>query len=92
MNAFDAAGLARLARALAAEPRHVLVAAARVARLRETQPDATIDITAILRDARADVPFARGAGALLATPIASFAPDETDRALAVLWPAAAADA
>ena len=84
MSAFDAARLAALARRLDASPRHTLVAAARLARA--TTLATGVPRTAILREAQAAAPFAAGAGALLATPIAAFAQDETDRAFAVLWP------
>ncbi|HEY0232364.1 MAG TPA: hypothetical protein VGC55_14025 [Dokdonella sp.] len=86
MNAFDAERFARLAHTLQASPRHLLVAAARLARLHEhTAPD-TAQRRAIIDDAGRGTRAAEDAAALLLTPIASYAQDDTDRALASVWP------
>ncbi|MEO5626574.1 MAG: hypothetical protein ABIQ70_11255 [Dokdonella sp.] len=85
MNEFGVQRLATLAAKLGTSPRHLLVAVARLAR-----DDARDDPTRrhrIVADARAARRAAEGAAALLATPVASFASDELDRALASLWPA-----
>ncbi|NCT68556.1 MAG: hypothetical protein GXC76_13090 [Rhodanobacteraceae bacterium] len=83
MSAPDPARLAALARRLGLSPRGLALAAARLAR--EPAP-----VDAARR--RALIDAARGAAnsdaaLLLATPIADFAQDEVDRALAGLWPA-----
>jgi len=75
--------LARIAAACGAQPRDLLVAAARLAR----SPDADAAlIDAVIAQARAPDGAARAAGALLATPTASFALDDIDHALALIWP------
>lgn len=85
MTPVDAQALAALGRRLGRSPRQVLVAAARLAQA--TRADG-----ATSREILAAVDFSAHAGAqvaaLLLTPIASFALDETDAALASLWPRA----
>lgn len=83
MNALDAERLMRLAQALRAQPRHLLVAAARLARLREQDAADPVRRSTILRETGS--PAAEHAAALLSTPIASYAQDDTDRALASVW-------
>jgi len=85
VNALDPERVARLAQALRAQPRHVLVAAARLAHLRERGAVDPAQRLTILRETAS--PVAERAAALLLTPIASYAQDDTDRALASLWPA-----
>ncbi|MEO5558050.1 MAG: hypothetical protein ABIO49_00090 [Dokdonella sp.] len=85
MNEFGVQRLATLAATLGISPRHLLVAVARLAR--DDVEDNPVRRQRVLADARAARRAAEGAAALLATPIASFAPDELDRALASLWPA-----
>jgi hypothetical protein len=82
MNAPDPARLAALARRLGLSPRGLALAAARLAR----EPEADrARVRALVQAARAGA--TSGAALLLATPIADFAHDEVDRALAGLWPA-----
>lgn len=84
MSDVDAERLARLARAFGLAPRQLALAAARLAR------DEAADsprLRAALAAARAPSAAAQNVAALLATPIASFALDDVDRALAALWPA-----
>lgn len=85
MIAFDAQRFSALAAAFGTSPRHLLVAVARLAR-----DGAMVDParrTRAVADARSELGAAEGVAALLLTPIASFAMDELDRALANLWPA-----
>lgn len=85
MIPFDAQRFSALAAALCTPPRHLLVAAARLAR-----DGAMVDPvhrSLAVADARGALGAAEGVAALLLTPIASFAMDEVDRALANLWPA-----
>ena len=85
MTPFDAQRFSELALTLGMSPRHLLVAIARLARDgAESTPARRLRVMA---DARGDLGAAEGVAALLATPIASFAQDELDRALASLWPA-----
>lgn len=84
-RAFDRARIDALAQALRMSPRQLLIAAARLAREEVTAtPERR---SAVLADARAALASAEGAAALLLTPIAGFAQDDTDRALASLWAA-----
>lgn len=83
MTAFDAARLAALSRNLRVAPRHLLVLLAQ--RVHAQALDAPLSPTA-LAAARAPVAAAESAAALLLTPIAAFALDETDHALAAVWP------
>ncbi|GAA0712854.1 hypothetical protein [Dokdonella soli] len=86
MSAFATQRIAGLARALGVSPRQALLAAARLAR-DGTTGDAQRRCE-IVRDARAQLTAMQGTAALLlATPIASFAQDDVERALASLWPA-----
>lgn len=81
MSPFDAHRFAAVAASLQVSPRHLLVAAARLG-------SADVDASRrerIVADARAALRAAEGVAALLATPVASFAQDELDRALASLW-------
>ncbi len=85
MIPFDAQRFSVLAAALDTPPRHLLVAAARLAR-----DGAIVDPAhraRVVADARGGLGAAEGVAALLLTPIASFAMDELDRALANPWPA-----
>ena len=83
MKAFDVDRFAALARSLRIAPRHLLVALAQ-----RVRTNALYDLLqpAALAAARAPDASAEQTAALLMTPIASFALDETDRAFAVLWP------
>lgn len=83
MNAFDAARLEKLVRALDLAPRQIALAAARLAR---DAGGGSARRCAVLTDARAAAPATRHAAALLATPIAAFALDDADCLLATLWP------
>lgn len=85
MSEFGVQRLATLAATLGISPRHLLVAVARLAR--DDVEDDPVRRQRVLADARAARRAAESAAALLATPIASFAPDELDRALASIWPA-----
>jgi len=85
LNTLEPERLARLAHALRTSPRHVLVAAARLARMHEQGTADPAQRRAIVRETGS--PAAERTAALLLTPIASFAQDDTDRALASLWPA-----
>jgi hypothetical protein len=85
---FSAERLARIAAACDAQPRDLLVAAARLAHAPGAETDVE-RIGALIRQARAPGAAARAAGALLATPTASFALDDIDHALALIWPAPA---
>lgn len=85
MIPFDAQRFSALATALDTPPRHLLVAAARLAR-GDAMADPAHRAQAVA-DARGALGAAEGVAALLLTPIASFAMDELDRALANLWPA-----
>ena len=87
MNAFDAARFAQLAQALQASPRHLLVAAARLARQHEHGAVDTAQRRAIMQDSSRGMRAAEDVAALLRTPIASYAQDDADRALASLWSA-----
>jgi len=84
-RAFNRARIDALAQALRMSPRQLLVAAARLAR--EDAAAAPERRRAALADARAALAPAEGVAALLSTPIASFAQDDVDRALASLWAA-----
>jgi hypothetical protein len=87
MNAFDAPRIDALARALELSPRQLLVAAMRLARA-----DAADSANEAERRRRALAqvcvapPATEAVAALLLTPIASYAQDDIDRALANLWP------
>ncbi len=83
MKAFDADRFAALARSLGIAPRHLLVALAQ--RVRTNAFDGPLQRAAVAA-ARAPDAGAEQTAALLTTPIASFALDETDRAFTVLWP------
>lgn len=85
MNEPDAGLIARLAKAIRVPPRHLLIAAARTARLHE---HGTLDPArqrAIVR-AAAGLREAEDAAALLLTPIASYAQAHVADALACVWP------
>lgn len=86
MNAFDARRIETLARASGVSTRQWLIAAAQLARDGACAHPARH--RRILAAARVPTCAAEQAAALLLTPIAGFALDETDRALALLWPAA----
>lgn len=87
MNAFDAPRIAALAHALELPPRHVLVAAMQLAR---ADAAGSANNAARRRHAIAQVcaapPAAEAVAALLLTPVASYAQDDIDSALANLWP------
>ncbi|MEO7323932.1 MAG: hypothetical protein ABIW82_03805 [Dokdonella sp.] len=85
MNEFGVQRLATLAALLGTSPRHLLVAVARLAR--DEAEDEPMRRQRVVADARTALRAAEAAAALLATPVASFATDELDRALASLWPA-----
>jgi len=87
MNALDVERIGQLARSLQAHPRHVLIAAARLARLHEHGAVDTAQRRALVQASRRSLRAAEAAAALLRTPIASYAQDDVDRALASLWPA-----
>jgi hypothetical protein len=85
VSPFDTQRFSALSAMLGVAPRHLLVA---VARLADDEPN--VDPARrqrVVADARVGWHAAEGVAALLATPIASFAQDELDRALASLWPA-----
>lgn len=85
MNAIDPQRIARLARACGVSPRQLVLAAVRIGTdgtgSEQRSPRAAL--------AAARVPSAQAvaAAALLMTPITRFALDDTDRALAAVWPA-----
>ena len=87
MNAFDEPRIAALAHALELPPRHLLVAAMQLARADAAD---SANKAGRRRHAIAQVcaapPAAEVVAALLLTPIASYAQDDIDRALASLWP------
>jgi hypothetical protein len=83
MSPFDAQRFAALAASLDVLPRYLLVAAARIARDGVSADPARFQRA--IAEARTPRGAAEGAALLLATPVASFAQDETDRALASLW-------
>jgi hypothetical protein len=84
MSSLDGDRLTRLSTTLDASPRQLLVAAARLARLHTLGHVDALQRLAILRDATAAMPASERVGALLGTPIASYAQDDVDRALASL--------
>jgi hypothetical protein len=90
VSAFDALRIGALARALDLSPRQLLVAAMQPGNA--SAADSTNEAER-LRQAIAQVRAApratEAAAALLLTPIASFARDDIDRALAGLWSAVA---
>ena len=82
MNGFDTARLDALARRLGLAPRQLALAAARLAR------DEAADATrrrAVLDAAHAPTEAMEHVAARMTTPIAGFALDEVDRALAALF-------
>jgi hypothetical protein len=81
VSPFDAHCFATVAASLQVSPRHLLVAAARLGGA-DVEPTRRARVIA---DARAGLRAAEGVAALLATPVASFAQDELDRALGSLW-------
>lgn len=86
MNDVDAKRIAALARAFDAAPRQVVLAAARLARDTgdaAAHPHRRRDVLAA---AHAPTPAEENVAALLTTPIASFAQDDVDHALASAWP------
>ncbi|MEP7042855.1 MAG: hypothetical protein ABI843_07310 [Dokdonella sp.] len=84
----EADRIARLAQALHAPPRQLLVAAARLARLHEQGAIDDARRREIIRASSSGLRAAEDVAALLLTPIASYAQDDADRALASLWPPA----
>jgi hypothetical protein len=86
MNEPDADRIAGLARAIRAQPRHLLIAAARAARLHEQGALDPARQRAIVREAAAGLREAEDAAALLLTPIASYAQAHVADALACVWP------
>lgn len=86
MNAPDADLIARLAKAIRVQPRHLLIAAARTARLHERGTLDPARQRAIVRAAAAGLREAEDAAALLLTPIASYAQAHVADALACVWP------
>lgn len=88
MNAFDAPRIDALARALDLSPRQLLVLAMQLARADGgDHANASTQRRQALADVRAAPSVVENVAALLATPIASFAQDDIDRALENLWPA-----
>jgi|GEM_PF-2326157 len=84
MSSLDGERLARLSTTLDASPRQLLVAAARLARLRTLGNVDALQRLAILQDVTAAMPASERVAGLLGTPIASYAQDDVDRALASL--------
>lgn len=80
MNGLDARRVAALAQRLGIEPRQLVLAAARLAQA----PAADVD--GVLAAAHAPGGRARHLADLMATPLAGFAQDDVDRALAAALP------
>lgn len=82
MTGIDAGHIEALARRLGVEPRQLVLVAARLAREDAPAPGAD----AVLATARRPSTAARHAAELMTTPVAGFALDDVDRALAATWP------
>lgn len=86
MIALDAARIDALARELALSPRELLVAALRLACADAAGANTDERQRHAIAAVRAAPDESEAVAALLLTPIASFAKDDIDRALATLWP------
>jgi hypothetical protein len=84
MTAIDAKRIGELARALRIGPRELGVVAIRLA---ASGSGAAADARRMLASTRTSSSAVQTAAALLMTPLASFAQDDVDRALAAAWPA-----
>lgn len=82
MTDVDAKPIEALARRLGVEPRQLVLAAARLAR----EDVSATRVDAVLATARRPSTAARHVAELMATPVAGFALDDVDRALAATWP------
>ena len=86
MNTFDAQHIGALAHALELSPRQLLVAAMQLARADAVDSANELEqCRQAIADLRASPSATEAAAALLLTPIASYAQDDIDRALANLW-------
>ncbi|MBO9661411.1 hypothetical protein [Dokdonella sp.] len=83
MKGLDTARLDTLARRLGLAPRQLALAAARLA---HDEAAGAQRRRAVLAEAHAPTAAMEHVASLMATPIAGYALDEVDRALASLWP------
>jgi hypothetical protein len=84
MTAFHAKRIGELAQSLRMGPRELVVAAVR---LGASASGAAAEARRVVATTSAFSSTVQTAAALLMTPVASFAQDDVDRALAATWPA-----